>query len=261
LRAAGVLLLLAALAACGGGGGDAPGAQGSVFKTAFSSQNTGALYQVDIYVPAGYASDTAATYPTIYVTEAEALSRFATFQGIMERRGTRAILVGVSGAALRSRDFLLPGATAYHAFLTKELMPWVDARYRTSNRRALTGLSWGGTFVMTAFYLEAVAGQFNFSHFLSAEYANPSTESADALAALKSAALQPGRTVPGITVHLAGADPTVGINNSDLVRAFHAELQARSLPGLTLVHTQHAQTNHVSVDPPAFEEALQRFFP
>ncbi|MES2938373.1 MAG: alpha/beta hydrolase-fold protein [Pseudomonadota bacterium] len=269
MRAAAVLLLSALLLSCGGGGGPAaPAPDSGVATSQFVSQNTGSAYTIDVYVPPAYAADTAA-YPTIYVTESDApygisgpsaISRFANFKAILAQRGTRAILVGVSGTAVRTRDFLLPGAAAYHAFLVKELIPWVDARYRTSSKRALSGLSYGGTFVMTAFYLETEAGLFPFTHFLSSEFATPAAGTADAeFTALKGRALQPGRQAPGVTLHLAAAANN-GFTNHILVHSLYTELNARALPGLTLVLTDHPTDSHVSVDGPAFDEALKRFF-
>ena len=55
----------------------------------------------------------------------------------------------------RNTDFLPPGSVPYHAFLTQELVPAIDTRYRTDPaNRILSGLSYGGTITFFAFAYE-----------------------------------------------------------------------------------------------------------
>jgi len=78
-------------------------------------------------------------------------------------------VVGIGGTDRRNTDYLMPGATAYHDFLTRELVPYVESNYRADPaRRMLSGLSNGGVFVALAFFMEG-AGQFTFQYFFSSE--------------------------------------------------------------------------------------------
>lgn len=187
-RRAALVTLAGVLAACGGGGSsgsDDPPAEpvGQVINSSIKSASTGSTYAIQVYLPPGYAGGTA-QLPVIYATEGDApygaatpgtggssRSRFDTFKESMQRRGTAAILVGIGGTAWRNTDFLQPGASKYLDFIVKELAPAVESQYRADpKRRALSGLSHGGYFVIAALVLEAQAGRSpSFSHYLSTE--------------------------------------------------------------------------------------------
>lgn len=140
-----------------------------------ATQN-GNAYPIQIFLPASYADGTA-KLPVIYATEGDALygaggrqSRFDAFKDEMQSRGTQAILVGIGGTARRNVDFLLPGAETYLNFITKDLAPSIERQYRADpKKRALSGLSHGGYFVVVALILEGKAGNLSFSHYLSTE--------------------------------------------------------------------------------------------
>ena len=272
-RAALAAALAGALSACGGGGSsgsDAPPPEtaGQVVNSSMKSASTGSTYSIQVFLPAGYPGGTA-TLPVIYATEGDApyggaapgigglnRSRFDTFKEVMQRRGTQAILVGIGGTAWRNTDFLQPGASRYLDFIVKELAPAIESQYRADpKRRALSGLSHGGYFVVAALVLEAQAGRPpSFSHYLSTEcsvgeYSSP----AGVLAFEKTIE---GKPLP-TTLFIAGASngnhPLIGIT-------LYNQMSAQSLPGLTLLKAEY-NTSHVGADVPAFEDALKRFFP
>lgn len=273
-RRAVVVLLTLALAACGGGGSSdgglsAPGGTvGQVATSTLQSESTGYRYTIQVFVPQSYATGTSAL-PVIYATEGDAPygpsgpgfggvsnRRFDTFKQVMERRGTQAILVGVSGTERRNTDFLLPGAASYLRFLTKELVPAIERQYRVDpKRRALSGLSHGGYFVVAALVLEGQAGEgLSFSHYLSTEssyggHASP----ADYRQYEKQL---DGKALP-TTLFLAGATRA---NGPLVVNDLYAQMAAQSNPGLMLLKADF-DTVHVGADVPAFEEAMVRFFP
>jgi predicted alpha/beta superfamily hydrolase len=139
------------------------------------SENTGTEYAIYVGLPDSYAADTTTTYPVIFLldgdssftdTRSRALALAA--DGIM----AEALLVGVGyGDAedMRTRDYTPTamegvatdsgeasgGASAFLAFLTDELLPWVEARYRISAERALRGIaghSYGGLFAFFALF-------------------------------------------------------------------------------------------------------------
>lgn len=273
-RRAALVWLVVALGACGGGGSSDGGASapggtvGQVTTSTLQSEAIGYRYTIQVFVPQSYATGTSAL-PVIYVTEGDAPfgssgpgfggvsnRRFDTFKQVMERRGTQAILVGVSGTERRNTDFLLPGAASYLRFLTKELAPTIERQYRVdSKRRALSGLSHGGYFVVAALVQEGQAGiGLSFSHYLSTEssyggHASP----ADYRQYEKQL---DGKALP-TTLFLAGASRA---NGPLVVNDLHAQMAAQTNPGLTLLKADF-DTTHVAADVPAFEEAMARFFP
>lgn len=139
LHGAIVAVIIAVLSACGGGADGAPAETvGSVTTADVASARTGYTYRLDIYLPASYSSGNA-TYPVIYATDGDALyppeGRFTNFKKILQRRGTDAILIGIGGTAVRATDYVLPGASAYHAFITQELIPFAESRFRADPKR------------------------------------------------------------------------------------------------------------------------------
>jgi len=272
-RRAALVTLAGLLAACGGGGssdsGTPPAAPvGQVINSSIKSASTGSTYSIQVYLPPGYAGGTA-PLPVIYATEGDApygaatpgtgsssRSRFDTFKELMQRRGTAAILVGIGGTAWRNTDFLQPGASRYLDFIAKELAPTVEAQYRADpKRRALSGLSHGGYFVIAALVLEAQAGRPpSFSHYLATEgsvgeYSSP----AGLLAFEKTIAGKPLPTTLFIAGAKNGNHPLLGV-------PLYNQMAAQSLPGLVLLKAEY-DTSHVGADVPAFEDALKRFFP
>jgi predicted alpha/beta superfamily hydrolase len=256
LRALFIVMAIVALAACGGGGSKPEQAQevGTVTSATLYSAQTGSTYSLDIYLPASYASG-AGSYPVIYATEGDASyppeGRFTNFRRILQRRGTDAILVGIGGTARRSTDFVLPGAEAYHRFITLELVPFIESRFRTDpKRRALSGLSLGGSFVVTSLFFEAPTTLY-FSHYLSAE---GSFQQASFLAQEQHASAAIGsKSVPATLVLAAG-----GFNASAVV-ALHQRLLDRRYVDLVTVQTSFS-TDHVGTDTPSFEDAVVRIF-
>lgn len=260
LRRAGACLAIAAFASCGGSDGAVPPAEtvGSVTTAAISSTHTGATYPLQIYLPASYASGMQ-YYPVIYATDGDAAyppeGRFENFKEILQRRGVDAILVGIGGTARRNIDFLLPGAVDYHAFLTSELIPFIESKFRADpKRRLLSGISFGGSFVVTSLFLEAPTGLF-FSHYLSAEgsFQQPSfiAQSQQFSATIGSA------SVPATLILARGfVSPST---NSAVVDDFYRQMLARNYTGLSLVETSFA-TDHVGTDNPSFEDAMARIF-
>jgi predicted alpha/beta superfamily hydrolase len=126
--------------------------------------------RVLIYLPPHYAHS-GTSYPVLYLLDAE--SQFHHSTGIVQflasdnGRMPEMIVVGVTNTN-RRRD-LTPvthdpeqlkdesgestgagGADAFLKFLTDELAPWVDTRYRTAPYRVLSGHSFGGLFAVHA---------------------------------------------------------------------------------------------------------------
>jgi len=265
-RRAALLAVGAALAGCGGGGGSGPGeappeTTGQVVTSQLRSESNGWTYSIQVYLPEGYATSTTAL-PAIYVTEGDAPygngrtaeTRFDTFKQSMQRRGTQALLVGISGTAQRGTDFLLPGAARYLRFITHELAPAIERQYRANpQRRGLSGLSHGGYFVVAALVLEGLEGSLSFSHYLSTESSYGAH--ADPVAYRAYVAQLDGKPLPA-TLFLTGSRNG---NGPGVVTPLYNQLAAQNQPGLNLLRAEY-DTTHVGADAPAFEDALARFF-
>lgn len=269
--------LAAALSACGGGGGGGggsdPGGQtpppdepvGEVVQSVVQSTHTRTSYPVSVYLPESYRSGTR-RYPVIYAVEGDARfgygagqgdTRFDAFKAVMQRRGTQAILVGIGGTARRDIDFLVPGANRYHAFIVEELIPRLEAQYRVDpGRRALSGLSHGGHFVNMALFIEGAAGEFTFTHFLSTETSTGNVGLETFLA--REEALHGTNRPLRTTVFLAAG--AAGASNQPQVSTLYQLMLAHDHEGLTLLYASYP-TSHAGADIPAFEAALERFFP
>ena len=273
-----LLALSAALAACGGGGDSAPTPSptpvepvGQVVRSTLKSNENGFTYSIQTYLPASYANGTS-KLPVIYATEGDApyggaatgsgfggtiQPRFDTFKEVMQRRGTRAILVGISGTDRRNIDFLLPGAANYVRFVAHELAPSIESQYRADpKRRALSGLSHGGYLVVAALVLEGTAGPLSFSHYLSTETSGGGHGTLPAYLDFEKQLVTAGKPIPA-TLFLAGANSG---NGPVVVKPLYEQMVSQAIPGLTLLKVDYP-TTHVGADVPAFEEALVRFFP
>jgi len=128
------------------------------------SRSLGETRVVDVSLPDGY-EDTLERYPLLIVLDGEslhetatALTRFYASTAVLPRM----IVVGVRNAR-RSRDMTPPavagftpppevgasgGADRFLAFLTDELIPQLEASYRTAPMRVLVGHSLGGLFAL-----------------------------------------------------------------------------------------------------------------
>jgi enterochelin esterase-like enzyme len=274
LHGLGLLVLLAALSACGGGGSDgAPAADspppaeavGQVIRSSLPSRQTGYTYTIQVFLPASYATGTA-SLPVIYATEGDApygsavggvaQSRFDVFKAAMQRRGTQAILVGISGTERRVADFLMPGARSYVDFIALELAPAIERQYRANPaRRALSGLSHGGYLAVAALILEGSTGRVSFSHYLATDPSVGNDGSIDGVLNFEKQLDLAGKPVPA-TLFLGGARSF----NGPVANALYTQFTEHAHPGLTVARTIY-ETSHVGSDLPAFEEALERYFP
>ena len=249
-----------------------------------ASLKTGADYPIGIYVPPSYANGTA-LYPVIYITDGDAPfppdGRFANFKKILERRHIDAILVGIGGTARRNTDFVLPGARAYHAFITQELIPFIELQFRADpKRRVLSGISLGGSFALTSLFLEA-PDRLYFADYISAEgsFYQPTfialekqfsdtvgTKSIPATVILArgsqnttSDAVFPssvGGKSLAASANLVRGYSREGTNSSDVDALYH-RMDAHHYTDLTLVE-MHFPTDHIGTDNPSFEDAIVR---
>ena len=269
--------LLFGLTACGGGGGGSgvvaplipsttqpatpPPATARTESDSIKSAQTGATYQLAIYLPASYGGNTKA-YPVIYALDGDAVNppsgRFENLKTILERKGIDAILVGIGGTARRSTDYTLPGAVPYHDFLTKELVPFVEAKYRTDKaKRILTGHSLSGSMTGYVLFMEGASTDLTFSHFLSFDgsygFQQAETESLEQ----KMYDVRKEKTLPA-TLILARCSDTTQCNYQP-VGAIYQKPQQRGYAGFEVVEKTYS-TSHMAIDPAAFDDAIAMVF-
>jgi S-formylglutathione hydrolase FrmB len=104
-----------------------------------------------VYVPPGYDDEPARRYPSIYVIQG-LTGQLAMWRNrapyrknypeLVEELAPECIVVWVDAwTALGGSQFLdSPGTGRYHTYLCDEIVPWVDARYRTLADRAHRGI-------------------------------------------------------------------------------------------------------------------------
>ncbi|MET3914438.1 putative alpha/beta superfamily hydrolase [Variovorax sp. OAS795] len=240
-----------------------PAPASRVVTETITSAKTGATYSLEIYLPASYDGNSR-NYPVIYAMDGDAVfnppgTRFSNFRDILEQRGTQAILVGIGGTARREEDYALPGARAYHEFLTVELVPFIETRYRADvKKRVLTGLSLSGSMAGISLFLEGASGTLTFSAYLSfesafdyqeSEYQSLEQQMHDALG---------GKPLPAtlILTHCGNPDEC----NSRPVEAMYNRLRARGYEGLSLTEATY-ETTHTQADIPSFTEAIASLLP
>lgn len=255
------LVLGAGMAGCGGGGGGggvsaAEAAVTQVSRSALQSKFTGITYGFHIVLPAGYAQGTT-RYPVIYATDSE--YRFPTLSGLMQSASLQAILIHIDATSSSRRwvDFTMPGAFAYFRFLTEELIPVIDASFRTDPaRRTLSGHSLSGEFALYALYLDS-PGRRAFSAIISEEgsfWYDDSLVVHDELAVATEMERQMHDADPQLPVTLVLAGDTTG--NGPRVRRLHEAFARRGYGRLRLAHREYT-LGHVPMDGPAFLDAMR----
>ena len=260
-RACVLWVLLGMLAACGGGGGSSPApptAGPPAASTAFeiASAEAGITYGVQVWLPAGYEA-AGAPLPAVYAMDSE--YRFATLTAVLQATGRRAILVNVAAmsSARRYVDFTMPGAEAYYRFLTRELIPFVEARWRIDGaKRTLSGHSLSGQFALYALYLERPDARF-FSSFVSGDgsfWYTPDGRYVPALedpVRMEQAMRDRSRQLPVSLVIAGNGAPGNGPQGAQL----HDFLAQRGYEGLRLANLNY-NSGHVAMDGPSFGDAL-----
>lgn len=199
------LAAAAVLAACGS---DAPPITGRVVDETFESSIVGDTYRVLVRLPPGYDEDPSARYPVVYQLDATSFGpQFDITAGLASELAAagevpEAIVVGVGypyeagfgEPRGRWRDYQTEidddtpgGAAEFLRFLREELLPYVDATYRSDPAagRTLSGHSLGGFFTLYAMLATAGEEEPPFTRYVAAD---PSLGEDDAeLFALESA--------------------------------------------------------------------------
>ncbi len=128
--------------------------------------------RINVYFPPGYAEAPRARFPVLYMPDGGMAEDFLHVAGLVQvcvGNGTMRpfLLVGIENTQ-RRRDLTGPtesandrkiaprvgGSKAFRAFIRRELMPRVRARYRVGRETAIMGESLAGLFVVETFLLE-----------------------------------------------------------------------------------------------------------
>ncbi|WP_082464989.1 alpha/beta hydrolase [Brevundimonas sp. Leaf280] len=138
---------------------------------ALPSAIMGATREINIWLPPGYA-DSGKTYPVLYVLDGGQDQDFHHISGLAQLGtvvGTTRDVIVVGIASVDRRDELALPTTdpeliaryptqgqsdRFRRFVAEEVLPFVQARYRTSGETALMGESLAGLFVVETFLKE-----------------------------------------------------------------------------------------------------------
>jgi hypothetical protein len=162
------------VAALSGAGRGAENAAPLVIGETFTidSRIVGETRRINVYLPPGYAESPGARLPVLYMPDGGMAEDFLHVAGLVQvsvGNGTMRpfILVGIENTQ-RRRDMTGPtenendkkiaprvgGSAAFRAFVRRELMPQVKARYRTTDETAIVGESLAGLFVVETLLTE-----------------------------------------------------------------------------------------------------------
>jgi len=231
-----------------------PPPHGASAMVSLVASRQGTFYDVSILVPKGYDANSD-PLPVIYALDAQI--RLQSLLDVMQQTGARAILVAIHDMNRRQTDFNMPGAYDYLAFLTKDLIPYIEANYRADpRRRVLSGLSTGGNFPFRALYIETPS-KWSFAHYWSSEGAF--WQQADIVYLEEGWMFDAIRRSP-FPVTLILARGGAGDTNTVYVRALYDQIASRQYVGLRLLDLYYPQLGHVPMDAPAFRDSLQILF-
>jgi predicted alpha/beta superfamily hydrolase len=137
-----------------------------------NSQVLSEIRRINVYVPPGYSASSDLRLPVLYMPDGGIQEDFIHVAGLVQvsvGNGTMRpfLLVGIENT-FRRRDLTGPtnnprdktiapvvgGSAAFRRFIRSELMPVVEARYRTTSESAIVGESLAGLFVIETLFLE-----------------------------------------------------------------------------------------------------------
>lgn len=259
------LILFGCVSGCGGGGGGGARVEvpvtppvaaipsGELRTDSIQSNQLGVTYNLRIYVPNGY--DASKAYPIIYALDGD--TNYTAMAAQMDTQQVKALLVAVGRNDLRTKDYNLPGAYGYYKFLTLDLIPYIEAKYKVAaGKRTLEGHSFGGMFVGIALFLDRQGGRY-FNNFVAQEgtYDIDATTTAT-IAQLEQQVFESSGGQLPVTVLLSDSLQQYFQSSRDL----RAKLQARNYVGLNLQLKEYNQSHGVMfLD--SFADALRVLFP
>src|SRR2546423_7704372 len=137
-----------------------------------SSAALGELRHINVHVPKIYGGSPSTRFPVLYMPDGGLDEDFPhvvnTIDSLIALRVIRPVIVVGVPNTQRRRDLTGPtriasdsaiaprvgGSAAFRRFLRDELIPAVEARYRTTAERAIVGESLAGLFIVETFLVE-----------------------------------------------------------------------------------------------------------
>jgi hypothetical protein len=233
------------------------------------SENVNDTFTIDVSLPGSYNDGKAKAYPVLYLTDGNwrreqhgKIHEMAKTDGVKEL-----IVVGIGYPdgydlnSIRYRDLSF-SADKFLAFIVKELIPWVDTRYRTlKGERTLWGSSFGGYFCVYALCNAADVTKGIFSTYIAASPSgNGFTMSGTVvLYAQDSEALLAKKTKElNVNLYIAVG----GNETSELIAAYRSivySLHQSAFKGFTMKSETIPGKDHDTVWEPALHEGIKAF--
>ena len=124
---------------------------GELLLSSISSTELNATHQLQIYLPPSYEVVTNRSYPVVYFHDGTDYVNFASAVNVLDNSIADGLLSEVIAVFVRPNDrneeYAFSKRDAYRLFFVNELVPYIDATYRTvpeATHRALIGDSFGG---------------------------------------------------------------------------------------------------------------------
>ncbi len=230
------------------------------------SRALGEERQVNVWTPPGYVPSAAERWPVLYMPDGGMDEDFphvvAAVDSLVKRGAIRNVIVVGIPNTQRRRDLTGPtrikedsaiaprvgGSAAFRSFIRDELIPAVDAQYRTTGERAIIGESLAGLFVLETFFKEPDL----FTHYVAID---PSLWWNDeALVKSAGADLAHMDAAPR-TLYLTTANYAPTIASAERIAT---ELRAASLPLLKWSYAPRPDLTHATIFRGVQADALQR---
>ena len=124
---------------------------GTVINKILFSSTVGTNYQLHIYLPPGYDSLSAATYPSVYFqdgSESISLGRAVNvFDNLLDSSKIQPVIGVFVKPNNRNEEYAGSLRNQYRLFFVNELVPYIDSNYKTKDdpdARLVLGASYGG---------------------------------------------------------------------------------------------------------------------
>jgi predicted alpha/beta superfamily hydrolase len=217
-----------------------------------ASRALGEARRINVHTPRAYATAPSARFPVLYMPDGGIDEDFphvvATVDSLIALGRIRpVIVVGVPNTE-RRRDLTGPtrvgrdsaiaphvgGSAAFRRFLRDELLPAIDARYRTTAERGLVGESLAGLFVVETFLAEPAL----FAHYVAFDPSLWWNGGALVDSAAARLAAMPAR---GRTLYLASS------RDDDRTARLAATLRVTRPRGLRWTHVPRPDLTHATI--------------
>jgi predicted alpha/beta superfamily hydrolase len=261
----GIIAVLAITGCEGGGNTDSPDrivrspiARYRLTTDRLFSQHVEHDYALLMYLPPGY-DEAKHGFPVVYALDMAFQGQQQAIDAALATLGQEVIVVGLGNPDERELDYTpdqgtttegYGGAANFYNFLVFELIPYIDANYRTDEtNRTLIGHSYGGLFTLFALLSEG-ADQRHFNAFIASS--PPIGFAADLLVDMEAAMFERSRELP-VTLHLStGQEGPL----TETCQALAALLVSRGYDKLYLMMSEFP-VSHMDNIAPSYRQGLQ----